>query len=140
MFSTNVLIDRLISELGYTVLQAPALDSNQQDINSLPTLYVGYVSIHRIPQVPIDMDYFNQHGEDIIQVFEVKIVTDMDNLIDVWRKTYTAINGYTPILSNTSTASVSGFAFISSDTVEANDKVIDVSRWAIGFPSTNVIL
>lgn len=140
MFSIDVLINRIASETGYTTLPARPLDSNQQDPSELPIIYIGYKGIHHNPKEPIEYAFLNQHGEDLIQVFEVKIVTDIENLVQVWRQVYTSLNGYTPILSNTSTAAVSGFSFIVGDTEEANGKLLDVSKWAIEFPTTNVLL
>ena len=139
MFDRSILIDR-INTTGYTAVPARPMDSNQQDPAELPLIYVGYHGVQRVPAVPVDLDYFNQYGEDIIQVFEVKIYTLEDDFSTVWRAVYTVINGYTPILSNTSLSSTSGFAFIIGETVEANSKIIDTSKWCIGFPSTNVIL
>ena len=139
MFSRSVLIDRINSTTAYTALPAKAMDSSQQDPIDLPIVYVGYHGVQRIPAVPINIDYLNQHGEDIVQVFEIRIYATESTLVDAWRTIYTAINGYTPILSNTSTSAVSGFALIISETVEVNNTLIDTSKWSIGFPSTNVL-
>jgi hypothetical protein len=140
MFNRSVLIDRINTQTIYTAVPARALDSTQQDPSTLPIVYVGYNGGQRNPPIPIDIDYFNQHGEDIIQVFELKLYVKEEDLVTTWQSIYTAINGYTPILSNTSTSSVSGFAMIRWETVEVNSIIIDSSLWAIGFPSTNVIL
>jgi len=140
MFPRSVLIDRINTATPYTALPARPMDSQQQEPTSLPTIFVGYHGVQRTPAVPVNLDYLNQHGEDIIQVFEIRIYATEATLYTIWRNVYTAINGYSPILSNTSTASVSGFAFVIGETVEVNDKLIDTSKWAIGFPSTNVLL
>jgi hypothetical protein len=140
MFSRDILIDRINDQTIYTAERARSMDSQQQDPTELPIVYVGFHGGQRNPPVPIDIDYFNQHGEDIIQVFEVRMYCLETDLVTMWQAVYTAINGYTPVLSNSSTASVSGFAMIRWETAEVNGKIIDTSLWAIGFPSTNVIL
>ena len=140
MFPRSVLIDRINTQTAYTAVPARSLDSTQQEPSTLPIVYVGFNGGQRNPPIPIDIDYFNQHGEDIIQVFEVKLYCKETDLVTTWQAIYTAINGYTPVLSNTSTASVNGFAMVRWETVEVNNIIIDTSLWAIGFPSTNVIL
>ena len=140
MFNISILIDRISSVTGFATLPAPLIDNNTLDPKELPTVYVGYSHIMRIPQVPVNMDFLAQHGEDLVQLFEVKIVTDLANITDVWQKVYQSLIDYTPTLTLGSTSSSTNFAYVGGETIQANAKVIDASKWAVGFPTTNVVV
>ena len=139
MFDIQVLIDRLLQQTSYPVeaarVEAPNLQSNIE----LPFVYVNYYSIDKIQGSPDETDILNSYGEDLIQTFQVQIVCVQSDLPEIWRNVYTALKGYTPVPTNTSTAAVSGLTFKAGATQQSNNKIWDVSHWCIAFPSVNVL-
>lgn len=140
MFPTSLLINRISDVTGYTVKEALAVDNEQLDPKILPFVYVGYNGITRVPPVPINMDFLEAHGEDLIQVFEVKLIAKPEEFVDNWQQIYMSLINYTPTISTGSTASSTNLAFINSVTNLRNGKVHDIAKWGIGFPTTNVFL
>jgi len=141
MIDSQVVIDRISSQTGYTVERARSIEPNLQDIAILPIVYVDYFSIDaHSPNAPIAHDLYDLYGEDLVQTFNIQIVCAYNDLPTIWKKVYASLIGYTPTSTTSSLASTSGFTFAQGATQQSNGKVWDVSRWKIGFPTANVDL
>jgi len=140
MFSADLLINRIATVTGYPTELALSINDDTQEPNTLPRVYVGYADITRVPQVPVNMDFLSAHGEDLVQIFEVKLIANVSNFVVNWQRVYQSLIDYTPTLAAGSTASSTNFAFIHTSIHSANGKMISVSKWGVGFPSSNVIV
>jgi hypothetical protein len=136
-----ISIDTVISYIqatGYQVLPAKVIETNLQDITELPIIYVSYYSVQKDPNSPPEQAYFNSYGEDLFQTFEVQIVCLLQDYPTIWKKVYSSLKGKTPSIAIGSTESPSGLTFHQGAVQQSNGKIWDVSRWNIGFPTTDV--
>lgn len=140
MIDIQVVVDRLKSQLSYTVELSRDTEINTQDLSTLPIIYVGYASLDtKNPNAAIALSYLDENGEDMVQTFDLKIVSTIADLSVVVRNVHKAINGFTPIPSD-NTSFTSCFSFAQGGVIGlSNGKIWWVSRYRIGMPTINVI-
>ena len=135
-------IKGLIAATGYTVEYARDKEPNIMELGALPIVFVGYSSIDATnSNAPIAYDLFNNHGEDLIQTFDILIACETVNLPVVWRNVYTSLIGKHPTLGYSSTASTSGLTYSQGGVMGlSNGKLWWIDKYKVGFPTTNVLL
>jgi hypothetical protein len=141
MIDIQIILDKLSSDLLYTVELSRDREPNLQEIVELPIIYVAYSSEQMAnPNAPIAYDIYSEHGEDIIQTFEIKIVSTISDFYLVWREVYKSLIGYTPTPTLASIASTSGMTYRQGAVMGlSNGKLWHLALWNIGFPTTNVL-
>lgn len=104
-----------------------------------PIIYVGYYAIDsKNPTIPIEHDLFNQHGEDLVQTFEIQIDCMIEDFEKVWKDIYKSIIGWTPDIQE---RQHTGFTYAQGGVMGLeNSRLWWLDRWKVGFPTTNVEL
>lgn len=140
MIPVSTVITR-IETLGasYIVSEAQNREPVYENVSTTHRIYVGYAGISsKDPNAPIEKDLYNQHGEDLVQSFDIQINCLNSNFQSVWVAIYQKLVGWHPY---TLPANVTGFTYAEGGPmglVEGN--IFWVDRWRIGFPTTNVVL
>ena len=99
MFSEASII-ALLEPTGYTIEETP---DKQYDIHGendirLPIVYVGYANIDsNISPNEVNFNYLNLHGENETQYFDVQIVCEKVDLVDIRIATHQALVGKLPV-------------------------------------------
>lgn len=125
-----------LDDLSYPVQLSPTGVINLAEETTLPSLYVSYATIQsKNPNDPTGKSYFDSHGEDLIQYFDVHICTSKADLHTVWRAVYTKLVGWNTALDKYAT----GFTYMQGGMQGIdNGRVWWADRWGIAFPTVNV--
>lgn len=137
MMDVNVFINKLHVDTGYKVEHARIKEPDLTEFVDLPVIYVGYATIDsKNPTSPIEHSFFNLHGEDLVQGFDVQIVCDIDSLATIWKNCYTSLIGFNPIPGEEYR---SGFTYSQGGMIGiSNGRIWWLDRWKIGFPTVFV--
>ena len=137
MIDQSIVITRLKDQLTYTIRPAREKQIVLSELSELPIIYVGYATIDsKDPTTPTATGYFEFHGEDLIQSFDIHICTTVTNFRTVWINTFKALVGYNP---NTLAKNTSGLTYAQGGLMGLEDaKMWWMDRWRINFPTTNV--
>jgi len=121
----------------YTVEHSRIKEPALSELTSLPIIYVGYHTIDsKNPTVPIEHDLFNQHGEDLVQTFEVQIVCEVKNFSTIWKNVYKSLIGWHPDVVE---LQHTGMTYAQGGVMGLeNSRLWHLDRWKIGFPTVNV--
>lgn len=139
MIDEQTVVDYIKAQTSYThVSLAEDTIPNLQDIVDLPQIFAGYASIDsKDPNVPIEHTLFNTNGEDLVQTFEIHIISSRAAFRATWITLYNTLIGWNPIPLE---KYHSGFTYAFGGKMgRSHGKIIHVDAWRIGFP-TNYIL
>ena len=141
MIDVQVIIDRLQAETAYTIDFSRDIELNDQVISELPVVYVGYATMDsRNPNAAIAYSFLEEHGENLIQSFDVKIVSTVENFSPVWINVYRALNTYMSDRTG-ATSFTTGLTYAQGGILGlSNGKIWHVDRWRIGLPTTNPLI
>lgn len=144
MISLKVIYDRLKSKTSYTIEYAKDKEPNIQELTALPIVTVGYAGLDsKSPNLPIEHDIYNLHGENLVQSFDIISICDStkpDTLAAMVRNIHGALVGYTPTVSIASLQGVSGLTYSQGGVIGlVNSKIIWLDRYKIGFPTIDVL-
>lgn len=116
------------------VTRAKEIEGNLQSILDLPMIYVGFATIESLhPNLPIEKNVFNTHGENLIQSFDISIVCLEQDLTATWIKVYKSLIGKNP---NPAERMRTGLTYAQGGKAAiSNGKIWHVDRWRIGFPT-----
>ncbi len=141
MIDVQVIIDRIAAQTTYTVDFSRDIELNDQELTVLPMVYVGYATMDsRTPNAAIAYSYLEEHGENLIQSFDVKIVSTVENFSPVWINVYRALNTY---MSDGlgATSFTTGLTYAQGGVLGlSNGKIWHVDRWRIGLPTVNTLI
>jgi hypothetical protein len=137
MISTATMIEKLQNDTIYTIELSRDKEPNLQDLEELPIIYVGYASIDaKNPHAPIESSFFNLHGEDLVQAFDIMTVCEAENLPEIWKNIYTSLIGFNPVPGEEYR---SGLTYAQGGVIGlSNGKIWWLDRWKIGFPTVFV--
>lgn len=137
MITIDTLKARLEAQTAYTIAFSRDREVDLQEQTELPIIYVGYGSIDsKNPTSPVEHDFLNLHGEDLVQTLSIQIVCTTIQLSTVWKAVYTALVGWNPTPGE---QYHSGFTYSQGGVVGlSNSKIWHVDYWKIGFPTVNV--
>ena len=137
MFDSASIITRLETETRYTVERLKDKQISLSKTVELPLIYVGFASLDSDdPSIPGALNNYDQHGEDLIQAFDIQIVCLEDELVTVWRAIHTAIIGWNP---QPLEEQFSGFTYKQGGMIGLeNGRLWWLDRWQIAFPTMNV--
>lgn len=138
MIDESTVISRINTITGYTAVRAEDILENWQAASALPIIYVGYATIDsKQPNVPLESSIFNTNGEDLVQSFEINIVTSDTNFRANWIAVYNALIGWNPIADE---VYHSGFTYAQGGKMgRSNGKIWHTDIWRIGFPTNHVL-
>lgn len=134
MISSSALVNRLKSTTTLVVSEAK---ENIPDLEG-EGVYITYGTIapKNIPN-PLDEVLFENYGENLIQTFDVQIVTSLENFVAIWKTIFVSLNGYNPAPVNYNSAGLikgeGGKLGIS------NGYIHWVDRWYISFPTLEIM-
>jgi len=139
MIDESTVITRINAITGYTTVRAEDILDNWQTSAELPIIYVGYATIDsKQPNIPLESSIFNTNGENLVQSFEVNIVTSNTNFRANWIALYNALIGWNPIPDE---VYHSGFTYAQGGKMgRSNGKIWHVDIWRIGFPTNHVLV
>ena len=139
MIDESTVITRINAITGYTTVRAEDVLDNWQTSAELPIIYVGYATIDsKQPNIPLESSIFNTNGENLVQSFEVNIVTSNTNFRANWIALYNALIGWNPIPDE---VYHSGFTYAQGGKMgRSNGKIWHVDIWRIGFPTNHVLV
>ena len=139
MIAETTIVTRINDITGYTTRVAEDILANWQDISELPIVYVSYATIDsKQPNVPLESSIFNTNGEDLVQTFEINIVSIPSDFRAVWIAIYNALIGWNPIPEE---VYHSGFTYAQGGKMgRSNNKLWHVDLWRIGFPTNHVLI
>jgi hypothetical protein len=102
-------------------------------------IYISYATIAPIRVInPIDNMILNQHGEDLVQTFDIQIVCPTIDFSSVWSSIYSQLYGWNPTSNE---VNASGFVKGEGGKLGiVNGNLHWVDRWMISFPTLNVAL
>lgn len=128
----------LVATSGYTVELARAKEPDLHEIGSLPIIFVGYATIDsKNPTIPLESTIFNSSGEDLVQGFDVQIISTIVDFKPIWVTVYNTLIGENPIPGEKYR---SGFTYAQGGVMGlANGLLWHLDRWKIGFPTVTVI-
>lgn len=87
-------IKNLIAVTGYPVEFSDTKESNLQELNTLPIVYIGYSTITaKNSSNPESFSAFEQFGENLIQRIETQICCEVQDLPVIWRTVYKSLQG-----------------------------------------------
>lgn len=137
MITLDTLKTRLLSQTSYTVQFARDREVDLQEQTELPIIYIGYQSIDsKNPTSPVEHDFLNLHGEDLVQSFTIQIVCTSNDLPTIWKTTHTALIGWNPTPGE---QYHSGFTYAQGGVMGlSNSKIWWIDVYRIGFPTVNV--
>ena len=137
MIDQSTVIARLDAQLTYTIRPSREKQIVLSELTELPIIYVGYATIEsKDPNFPTATGYFELHGEDLVQSFDIHICTTVANFRTVWINIFKALIGYNPNVPARNTA---GLNYSQGGMMGLEDsKVWWMDRWRINFPTTNV--
>lgn len=140
MLDVQLVIDRIkISQSTslYTVEPSRIKEPALTELINLPIIYVGYHKLNsKNPTVPIEHDLFNQHGEDLVQTFELQIVCEIRNFSTIWKNIYKTLIGWHPDIVE---LQHTGMTYSEGGVMGLeNSRLWHIDRWKIGFPTVNV--
>lgn len=135
MFSEQSVIDLLIPT-AYEILEFPDVqyDVFSETDTRLPRIYVGYSSIDSTtPNAEVAYDFLHQHGENLIQSFDIHIVCNKEDLPDIFKAVHGALVGKIPVGQVNDTISLT---FALGGLIGKNNGIIHwLSRYKISFPT-----
>lgn len=139
MIDEQTVVTYLTQQLAYSIELAEDILPNWQDIIQLPSIFVGYAAIDsRFPNVPTESSLFNTNGENLVQSFEIQIVSTRDVFRSTWIEVYNALIGWNPIEAE---AYHSGFTYAQGGKMgRSHNKIWHVDIWRIGFPTNHVLV
>ena len=139
MIDESTIVTYLQTETTYTIELAGDILANWQDTADLPIVYVSYATIDsKQPNVPLESSIFNTNGEDLVQTFEINIVSVPGDFRAVWIAIYNALIGWNPIPDE---VYHSGFTYAQGGKMgRSNNKLWHVDLWRIGFPTNHVLI
>ena len=137
MIDIQVLINKVALDTGYTVNLAKSREPNLQDFPILPIIFIGYAEItSKYPQSALEATLFNTHGEDLVQTFDIQIISDIEHFRTYWITIYKSLIGWNPIGSE---QYHTGFTYKQGMVMGIdNARQWHLDRWAIGFATTQV--
>ena len=137
MIDVSAIITKLQTDTAYTVSLPRTREFDLQELYELPLIYVGYSAIDsKHPTSPIEYDLFNQHGEDLVQTFDVQIVCRVTELTTIWKNVYTSLIGFNP---SPNEEIRSGLTYGQGGVMGlANSNLWWLDRWRLGFPTVFV--
>lgn len=140
MLDVQLVIDKIKSFPAtslYTVEHSRIKEPALTELSNLPIIYVGYHSIDsKNPTVPIEHDLFNQHGEDLVQTFEIQIVCEVQTFSTIWKNVYKSLIGWHPDVVE---LQHTGMTYAQGGVMGLeNSRLWNLDRWKIGFPTVNV--
>jgi hypothetical protein len=138
MIALETVIDRVQGQNpSYTVSAARDKQPNFETLLNLPTIYIGYATLKcRNPEERLPAGFFDLHGEDISQFFDISICCEVENFRETWINIFKSLIGWNP---NTLAANTSGFAYIEGGMMGLEQgRFWWLDRMAINFPTTNV--
>jgi hypothetical protein len=138
MIDLAAIKSRLEDQTTYTIAYARDREIDLQEQTELPIIYLGYGSTDsKNPTSPVEHDFLNQHGEDIVQTIVIQTVCTASTLPTVWKAVYTALVGWNPTPNENMH---SGFTYAQGGVMGlSNSKLWYVDQWRIGFPTVNVL-
>ena len=98
MFSEQSIID-LLQPTGYNVEEFPDTEFDVYSVidTRLPIIYVGYATIDaEKTSLPLVYDLYHQHGENLIQHFDIRIVCNKEDLPTLFIAVHGALVGKVP--------------------------------------------
>lgn len=137
MISIDTIKTRLEAQTNYTIAFARDREVDLQEQTELPIIYIGYATIDsKNPTSPVEHDFLNQYGEDLVQSFHIQTVCSVSQLPTVWKALHTALIGWNPTPGE---QYHSGFTYASGGVMGlSNSKLWHIDVWRIGFPTVNV--
>lgn len=123
----------------YTINFAREKEPDFHTIATLPVIYVGYANIDsKNPSIPLESTIFNSHGEDLVQTFEVQIVSELASFRTIWINVYKSLIGVNPVAAE---ANRTGFTYAQGGVMGLSNGLLwHLDRWKIGFPTVNVVI
>jgi hypothetical protein len=137
MITLETIKTRLQAQTSYTIAFARDREVDLQEQTELPIVYLGYATIDsKNPTSPVEHDFLNQHGEDLVQSFHIQTVCAVTQLPTVWKALHTALIGWNPTPGE---QYHSGFTYAQGGVMGlSNSKVWWLDVFRIGFPTVNV--
>lgn len=136
MITLDILKTKLLTT-GYEVQFARDREVDLQEQVDLPIIYIGYASIDsKNPTSPVEHDFLNLHGEDLVQSFHIQIVCAANQLATIWKSLHSTLVGWNPTPGE---QYHSGFTYSQGGMMGlSNSKLWWLDVWKIGFPTVNV--
>lgn len=136
MTSIDDIID-LLAGIPYTVEKTREEQPDLIEILDLPVIYVGYSTLHaKDPTDVLDSNVYNMHGEDLVQGFDIQIVTTTDDLPTVWKTVYNSLIGKNPTPSEVTR---SGLTYNKGGVMGiANGRLWWLDKYNLAFPTLDV--
>lgn len=134
MIDLSLIIEKLQNDTVYTIEVSRDKEPNIQEIEELPVIFVGYATIDsKNPNAPIETSYFNMHGEDLVQSFDLITVAEPANMSEIWRTCYKSLIGWNPVPEEKDR---SGLTYAQGGIIGlSNGKIWWLDRWKVGFPT-----
>ena len=140
MLKVQLVIDKIKAFPAcatYSVQHSRIKEPQLAELTTLPIIFVAYHTVNsKNPSTPLAADLFNQHGEDLTQVFEIQIACETVNFDTIWKNVYKSLIGWHPdVLEMQHT----GMTYIQGGVMGLeNGRLWWLDRWGINFPLTNV--
>lgn len=140
MLSLDTFIEKLKTEpltSKYPIFRSKIKQIVLEELENLPIIYAGIYSIDsKNPTIPIEHDLFNQHGEDLVQTFEIQIYCLEEQFEAIWKDIYKSIIGWHPDIQE---FQHTGFTYAQGGVMGLeNGRLFWLDRWRVGFPTVNV--
>lgn len=139
MFSEESIMQILKDNTSYRIAYGKERDFNLLEVSEMNIIYVGYSTIYnKSPNRTVEYSFYNSHGEDLVQSFDVSIVCLRKDLPKIWRDSFAALIGKNPIPEE---ADRGGLTLAESGPMGfSNNAVWWLNRWNIGFPTVYTIV
>ena len=137
MITLDTIKTRLEAQTTYPIAFARDREIDLQEQIDLPVIYIGYSTIDsKNPTSPVEHDFLNLHGEDLVQSFLIQTVATQATFPTIWKAVYTALVGWNPTPGE---ANHSGFTYSQGGLQGlSNSKLWWIDLWRLGFPTVNV--
>lgn len=126
----------LLESTGYNIQEFPDV---QFDIYGefdyrLPVIFVGYSTIDsKTPSAAVAYDFLHQHGENLIQSFDIHLVCNKEDLPTLFIDVHKALAGKVPVGQVQDSI---GLTFAQGGLIGKNNEICYwLSRYRIDFPT-----
>ena len=139
MFSEDNIIQLIKDGTSYKTAYGKERDYNLLENAEMNVIYVGYSTIYnKTPTRTVEYSFYNSHGEDLVQSFDVSIVCLRKDIPKIWGDCFRALIGKNPIPAE---ADRGGLTLAESGPMGfTNNAVWWLNRWNIGFPTVYTIV
>lgn len=137
MIDVQTVVDYITAGTSYTAKIAPDVIPNLHENPTATEIFVGYTTItQKSPSTTLEYGVVNTNGEDLVQGFEIFILTPVTSFRTVWIAVYQLMTAWTPVASD---KVHTRFTYNNGGRQATNVRMCHVDNWNIAFPTNKVL-